>query len=44
MDILENTVIIREELHAPEVDEYDEIDRKKISGTPEIGQYIEYVL
>jgi|GEM_PF-4996764 len=44
MDILEDTVIIREELHAPEVDEYDEVDIKKISGKPEIGRYIEYIL
>ena len=44
MDILEHTVIIREELHAPEVDEYDEVDIKKISGEPEIGRYIEYIL
>jgi ribosomal protein S12 methylthiotransferase len=44
MDILDNTVIIREELHAPEVDEYDEVDTKKISGEPEIGKYVEYTL
>ena len=44
MDILDNTVIIREELHAPEVDEYDEVDTKKISGEIEIGKYVEYTL
>jgi ribosomal protein S12 methylthiotransferase len=44
MEIWEKTVIIRPELHAPEVDEYDKVDIKNIDGIPEIGRKIHYTM
>ena len=44
MDIQDNSVIIRPELHAPEVDEYDEVNIEEVRGTIEIGNKIEYTL
>jgi ribosomal protein S12 methylthiotransferase len=45
MEVKDATVTIRPELHAPEVDEYDEIAIKKISVWEiEIGSYVEYTL
>jgi ribosomal protein S12 methylthiotransferase len=45
MDIKDKTVIIRPELHAPEIDEYDEVLRSKVSEKEiDIGSYVEYVL
>lgn len=45
MDIRDTTVTIRPEMHAPEVDEYDEVAIKKITaGEIEIGSYVEYSL
>lgn len=39
------TVVIRPELHAPEVDEYDTVAIKNIvNGEVEIGSYVEYIL
>ena len=38
------TIIIRPELHAPEVDEYDAVDTNDIVGNIEIGSYVEYIL
>lgn len=39
------TVVIRPELHAPEVDEYDTVTIKNIvNGEIEIGSYVEYIL
>lgn len=40
----DKTIIIRPELHAPEVDEYDEVEIKNITlGKAEIGEKIEYI-
>ena len=39
-----STVIIRPELHAPEVDEYDEVLTSDIIGKIEIGSFVEYTL
>ena len=36
-------VTIRPELHAPEVDEYDEILDSDIIGKIKIGSYVEYI-
>ncbi len=46
MEIREKSIIIRPELAAPEVDEYDEIDTTKVltKWINHIGQYIEYIL
>ncbi len=46
MEIQKKSVIIRPELAAPEVDEYDEIDLSHItSESPlEIGKYVQYIL
>ncbi len=45
MGIEEDAIIIRPELHAPEVDEYDEVARKNISNKEiDIGTYVEYTL
>ncbi len=38
------TIIIRPELHAPEVDEYDEVLTDDITGKIEIGSFVEYIL
>ncbi len=38
----DEVVIIRPELHAPEVDEYDEINTNDVVGKIEIGSYVEY--
>ncbi len=38
------SMIVRPELHAPEVDEYDEIEMDDIIGKIEIGSYVEYIL
>jgi ribosomal protein S12 methylthiotransferase len=42
MEVRDHSLIVRPELHAPEVDEYDEIPLPK--QVPEIGKYIEYIL
>lgn len=45
MEIRDTTIIVRPEMHAPEVDEYDEIDIKKISiNQRQIGKKVEYIL
>jgi hypothetical protein len=44
MEVKEKTVIIRPELHAPEVDEYDEVDMQNIEGDIEIGAKVRYTL
>jgi len=44
MEIHEKTAIVRPELHAPEVDEYDEIALTKIDGIIEIGSKVQYFL
>ena len=38
------SVIVRPELHAPEVDEYDEVLTDDIIGKIEIGSFVEYTL
>lgn len=42
MEIREETAIIRGELHAPEVDEYDEVKLDDIVGEIDVGSYVEY--
>lgn len=45
MDIKDSTIIIRPEMAAPEIDDYDEIRIEKISPKErEIGQKVEYTL
>ncbi len=45
MGIEKKSIIIRPELHAPEVDEYDEVPRKNITNKEiAIGSYVEYTL
>ncbi len=45
MEIGKKTIIVRPELHAPEVDEYDEVEIKNITlEKAEIGEKIEYLL
>ena len=45
MSLREKSVIIRPELAAPEVDEYDEVRRLDINaGDIAIGAYVEYTL
>lgn len=44
MDVRDSTCIIRPELAAPEVDDYDEIAIKSIEGKTEIGSFVEYIL
>ncbi|MBP9779230.1 MiaB/RimO family radical SAM methylthiotransferase [Candidatus Gracilibacteria bacterium] len=45
MEIREKTVIVRGELQAPEVDEYDEVLPSKITEKKyDIGSYVEYML
>ncbi len=47
MDMNKNTIIVRREIQAPEIDEYDEIKSSAIAGatkTYHIGQYITYHL
>lgn len=44
MEIHEKTAIIRPELHAPEVDEYDKVVLGNIEGRIEIGKKIAYSL
>ena len=40
----DKVVVIRPELHAPEVDEYDAVYVDDIIGKIEIGSYVEYTL
>lgn len=44
MEIRAKTCIIRGELHAPEVDEYDEVKKEDIEGKMEIGSKVGYIL
>ena len=44
MEIQNGTAIIRGELHAPEVDPYDQVDIKNIDGVIDIGSYVKYTL
>lgn len=45
MDIHETSAIIRPEMAAPEVDDYDEVALSDITSTDiEIGKYVEYTL
>ena len=44
MEIGESNIIIRPELAAPEVDEYDSIPKNTLSKDIEIGKYIDYIL
>lgn len=44
MEIHSGTAIIRPELHAPEVDPYDQVDQKNIDGVIDIGSYVKYTL
>ena len=45
MEVREKSAIIRPEMHAPEVDEYDEIDFQNIETTvDDIGQRVTYTL
>ena len=45
MDIKDKTLIVRSEMAAPEIDDYDEISIEKISpNNREIGKKIEYVI
>ena len=45
MDITDTTAIIRPELHAPEVDEYDEVDLSLIQqDSPALGEKVIYSL
>lgn len=45
MSVQKNTCIIRREIQAPEVDEYDEVKFSAIQGKErEIGQFVEYKL
>ncbi len=44
MDIKDNTMIIRPEMAAPEIDDYDEISFSAIIGSLEIGSKVEYSL
>ena len=45
MEIYEKSVIIRPELAAPEVDDYDEVNISDIVTTDlDIGKYVEYTL
>ncbi len=44
MAVKEKTIIIRPEMHAPEVDEYDEVALKNIkTGKIEIGEKVQYI-
>ena len=45
MEIRDDSIIVRPELHAPEVDEYDEVELSKVAQKDrEIGKYISYTL
>ena len=46
MEIQKKSIIIRPELAAPEVDEYDEVPLSSIASPEkrEIGQYVQYKL
>jgi ribosomal protein S12 methylthiotransferase len=44
MDIKENTVIVRPEMAAPEIDDYDEVPLSDITGNIEIGSKMNYTL
>ena len=44
MEVRAKTCIIRPELHAPEVDEYDEVQNTSIEGVMEIGSPVYYTL
>ena len=44
MEVKNDKAIIRPELHAPEVDEYDEVLLKNIVGKVEIGEKVRYTL
>ncbi len=44
MDIKENTVIVRPEMAAPEIDDYDEVPLSDITGNIEIGSKVNYTL
>jgi hypothetical protein len=44
MDIKDSTVIIRPEMAAPEIDDYDEVLISVITGNIEIGSKISYTL
>lgn len=44
MEIREKTIIIRPELAAPEVDEYDEVLKGDVEWNPEIGKLVQYTL
>ena len=44
MDIKDTTVIIRPEMAAPEIDDYDEVLISSVIGTSRIGSKVEYIL
>ena len=44
MDIKDTTVIIRPEMAAPEIDDYDEVSTCIIEGEIEIGSFVTYML
>ena len=44
MEVRAKTCIIRPELHAPEVDEYDEVPLDQIQGPRDIGSRVTYIL
>lgn len=44
MEIREKTLILRPELAAPEVDEYDEVESIKVLENFEIGKRVQYIL
>ena len=44
MEVKHDTVIIRPELHAPEVDEYDEVKSDRITWMLQIGEKVAYTL
>ncbi|MBC7503741.1 MiaB/RimO family radical SAM methylthiotransferase [Candidatus Gracilibacteria bacterium] len=44
MDIKDSTVIVRPEMAAPEIDDYDEVFTSSIIGATRIGSKVEYIL
>lgn len=44
MEVQADSVIVREELHAPEVDEYDEVPLDRVSWNCSVGEKVEYIL
>ena len=44
MDIQDHTVIVRPEMAAPEIDDYDEVLISDVTGDIEIGSQVNYTL